>query len=661
MLGRFITSGYEDELEFDSLDIIGFQYNTFLNFKIKQVLKGYSSSDIGYSFPIETKSTISDILFVIGDKQIRPQLRMSEEASKEYQESKEKGYLSLLGRNSSGNGIIFNFGNSPDETKIEVHYTISYLAEVNNQGFFFRFPIASKYQHGYETSLPRSISFYLKIKTDKNISKIEANNSATINQFDNHNAFINLDKFEPAIFVQTLISDQDKSTAVSSDDYIVVSTYKEFSSKSNCYECKADYFFVIDRSASMEGDRIEKAVKCMRLMLQSLPMMCRFSIVCFGSEFQSLLPIVEYNNENVLLAMNLIKNINANMGGTDIYHPLEYIFSQNGMTKKIFLLTDGEDSNSEDIIRLVQENKQFGNIYTVGIGSGADSGLIRNLAEVTNGKWTYVLDNENFNEKLISLLSSSIESNSVDITIHANETIAETIPSNPYPLCSNISQNYFIKAPFCENVLISSEEFDLLVPVMKIENGIGMKSLFTKMIIHEYETYLRTHNDEAMKQKCIDLSISSGILCKYTHYIGSIPENVIQLINEFWKHQREICYYSRPSEKDYEKMQDIFVECHMTQSQAPIQEQNDIEIVDDRDEIEKQNINGSWDSFDAMDSEIKEKYGEKVAATVAAILYIMRNRKSQIDELSLVLKKAYFFLKKEVKDINWEEFIKNKL
>ena len=145
MLGRFITSGYEDELEFDSLDIIGFQYNTFLNFKIKQVLKGYSSSDIGYSFPIETKSTISDILFVIGDKQIRPQLRMSEEASKEYQESKEKGYLSLLGRNSSGNGIIFNFGNSPDETKIEVHYTISYLAEVNNQGFFFRFPIASKY------------------------------------------------------------------------------------------------------------------------------------------------------------------------------------------------------------------------------------------------------------------------------------------------------------------------------------------------------------------------------------------------------------------------------------------------------------------------------------------------------------------------------------
>lgn len=97
MIGKFITSECYDGLDFESLDIIGFQYNTLLNFQIKQVLKNNSYTDVGYSFPVENKSAISNILFVIGDKEIRPQLRISEEASKEYQESKEKGYLSVLG------------------------------------------------------------------------------------------------------------------------------------------------------------------------------------------------------------------------------------------------------------------------------------------------------------------------------------------------------------------------------------------------------------------------------------------------------------------------------------------------------------------------------------------------------------------------------------
>ena len=359
MLGKFITWYSYEEVNFESLHIEGFQYNTFLTFKIKQVLISSSRSEVGYIFPNENNAAISDILFVIGDKQIRPQLRKSEEAAKEYQESKEKGYLSLIGSDSSGNEIYFFFGNLPIGTRIEISYTISYLAEINNKGYFFRFPIASKDQIDYNTTLPNSISFKINIKTDKNISEIEGNETAIINLIDNHNAIVNLDEFEPAIFVQTLISDQDKSTAVSSDDYIAVSAYKEFSTKSNGYECKADYFFVIDCSGSMEGKRIQKAVKCLRLMLQSLPMKCRFSIFCFGTEFKQIMPIAEYNNENVLLAMNMIKNIQADMYGTNIYDPLKCIFSLEGMTKKIFLLTDGEVNNAEEILNLAEENKKI--------------------------------------------------------------------------------------------------------------------------------------------------------------------------------------------------------------------------------------------------------------------------------------------------------------
>jgi Mg-chelatase subunit ChlD len=46
-----------------------------------------------------------------------------------------------------------------------------------------------------------------------------------------------------------------------------------------------DYIFLIDRSGSMSGQRINLAVGALKLFLHSLPIGSKFNIVSFGSNF----------------------------------------------------------------------------------------------------------------------------------------------------------------------------------------------------------------------------------------------------------------------------------------------------------------------------------------------------------------------------------------
>lgn len=79
--------------------------------------------------------------------------------------------------------------------------------------------------------------------------------------------------------------------------------------------------------------------------------------------------LVEYNEENLQRADNLIKKLKANMGGTDLLPPLKHVYEQcDKMSKKgnivqIFLITDGEISDAETVFKLVSKNRSKNRIF----------------------------------------------------------------------------------------------------------------------------------------------------------------------------------------------------------------------------------------------------------------------------------------------------------
>ncbi len=136
-----------------------------------------------------------------------------------------------------------------------------------------------------------------------------------------------------------------------------------------------EFLFVIDCSGSMGSeDKIGLACKAMLLFLKSLPVNCRFNIIRFGSSFAALFNdqvVREYNEANMRQAEELIKSMKADLGGTELLGPLDWLKKNTpsaGCVRQIFLLTDGEVSNVDQINNLCREMATYTRIFSFGLG-----------------------------------------------------------------------------------------------------------------------------------------------------------------------------------------------------------------------------------------------------------------------------------------------------
>ncbi|KAM9533926.1 inter-alpha-trypsin inhibitor heavy chain H4 isoform 3-T3 [Guaruba guarouba] len=124
--------------------------------------------------------------------------------------------------------------------------------------------------------------------------------------------------------------------------------------------------FVIDRSGSMAGRKIEQTRDALLKILQDLRPEDHFSFITFNSKVvewkSSLLPATA---ENVASAAGFVQTLSAS-GGTDINHAL--LTAVSGLEKAeglpersvsmIILLTDGQPTSGESNVEVIQENIQ---------------------------------------------------------------------------------------------------------------------------------------------------------------------------------------------------------------------------------------------------------------------------------------------------------------
>jgi hypothetical protein len=74
----------------------------------------------------------------------------------------------------------------------------------------------------------------------------------------------------------------------------------------------------------------------------------------------------------------------------------------------VFLLTDGEVSNTQGVVMMVKRNTKYCRVHSIGIGNGASFDLIEGCAKSGKGKYVMISDSENSSQKIISLLESAL-------------------------------------------------------------------------------------------------------------------------------------------------------------------------------------------------------------------------------------------------------------
>ncbi|TFJ97374.1 nuclear factor related to kappa-B-binding protein [Platysternon megacephalum] len=159
-----------------------------------------------------------------------------------------------------------------------------------------------------------------------------------------------------------------------------------------------EFIFLLDRSGSMGCPmdsrdraplRIDSAKETLVLLLKSLPLGCYFNIYGFGSRFQSFYPqSVGYTQQTMAESLQRVQQIQADLGGTEILAPLRAIYRspcRDGHPRQLFVFTDGEVGNIQDVITKVQRHREAHRCFYFGIGEGASMALIKGIARTAGG------------------------------------------------------------------------------------------------------------------------------------------------------------------------------------------------------------------------------------------------------------------------------------
>ena len=149
----------------------------------------------------------------------------------------------------------------------------------------------------------------------------------------------------------------------------------------------------IDRSASMNGPKLELAKDAARATAEMLAPDDLIGVVAFDSQ---AIPLVRLQRaQNRIRISTDIARLTAG-GGTQLLPPLNEAYQQlvsaNAKIKHVILLTDGQ-AEYQGIIELTDQMVQNKiTVSTVGVGAGADQTLLTAIAEHGGGRFYYTQD-----------------------------------------------------------------------------------------------------------------------------------------------------------------------------------------------------------------------------------------------------------------------------
>lgn len=250
---------------------------------------------------------------------------------------------------------------------------------------------------------------------------------------------------------------------------------------------------VIDHSGSM-GDgnrhttRLDLAKEAALSALNSLRKTDSIGVLAFDDSYDWVVPFTKASDTEA--AQQGISSIKI-QGGTSIYPALDEavktLSNQPAKLKHIILLTDGEDGfrNYQDLYETME--KENITLSTVAVSDGADTGLLKSMAEAGNGRYYYTDISTDipriFSQEVFLSSDSYLINKEFEPTVLGSSLISVTEPLLEDALPPLYGYIRTTKKPQSSE-LIKSDSED---PILAINNdGLGVTAAFTTDVTNEW-------------------------------------------------------------------------------------------------------------------------------------------------------------------------------
>jgi Ca-activated chloride channel family protein len=412
-----------------------------------------------YVFPLDEGAAVCGFEAVIDGVRIVGEVKDREEAFRAYDEAMSEGHGAYLLDEERPDVFQASVGNLPPGARGEL--TIVYVVELDVAEDAVRFvlptTVAPRYapvedRHGvgrpdsdtlnpsHALDVPYGLDLRVRLATPKRPSRVSSPSHPIDVAFEDDAVVVSLSQRETPLDRDFVLSIEGggfdvpsawAETSPQGDRAIAVSFVPRLSDEPR----PAEVIFVVDRSGSMQGTSIAEVRNALQLCLRSMIAGCRFNIVGFGSHVEQLFEGSRpYDEASLAVAAEHVRALDADLGGTEILEPLRRVFAQpvtDGAVRQVVVLTDGEVTNTDEVLKVVKENASSHRVFAMGIGAGASAHLVRGMARAGGGTAEFVAPGERVEPKVLRRVGRILSPALTGIRVSWDGLEVQQAPSTP--------------------------------------------------------------------------------------------------------------------------------------------------------------------------------------------------------------------------------------
>mmetsp|Transcript_32810 Transcript_32810/g.57192 ORF Transcript_32810/g.57192 Transcript_32810/m.57192 type:complete len:894 (-) Transcript_32810:1736-4417(-) len=410
--------------------------------------------EVEYVFPIPSEAALSSLRIHTDDKIIEAQVKDKEVGREAFSDALASGSQAYIGEVSDKNDIVtlqIGLLKPQSEVLVEVTYVVECKFDQNAWSLVVPIDTLPRHDdpfiHGTYNKRTQDWSFGCNLNASSPLTEVTLNIAhKTIRLADNSLRLEATTSELPATDIKLEYTAVDFSTPytlvqkdLKTGDFGLHFSFQPKISTPDLedFDPTGEFILLLDRSGSMSGGRIEMAKEAVNFFIKSLPEQSLFNIVSFGSYFSKMFPESQkYSKSIVDSALAQLRSYSADMQGTEIYEPLKDILNSeptSSFPRYVFLVTDGDVSNTQLIVNLVKSNHKNTRVSTIGIGSGASNALVEEVAKAGRGSSTLILENRDINSGVLSSLEKSLQPSLNDVRIEwLSGSPISVSPSKPF-------------------------------------------------------------------------------------------------------------------------------------------------------------------------------------------------------------------------------------
>ncbi|MEX1225099.1 MAG: VIT domain-containing protein [Pirellulales bacterium] len=333
------------------------------------------------------------------------------------------------------------------------------------------------------------------------------------------------------------------------DGYFVLLASPEIEQAADSEAANKSVVFVVDRSGSMSGKKMEQAKSALEFVLNNLRKGDTFNIVAYDSEVESFAPEMQrYDNDTRKKALGFVRSIYAG-GSTNIDGALTTalnMLKDEERPSYVVFLTDGLPTAGEQNESKLVENASGANqvrarMLSFGVGYDVNSRLLDRLARENFGQSGYARPDEDIEQHIAKLYSKIDSPVMTDISIRFDvdgagaeqaAVINRLYPRKAYDLFAG-EQLVLVgryNTPGSAKIKITGQvggkrqTFDFpakLVKQSKDSTAAFVEKLWAVRRVGEIidELDLKGQNEELIEE-LVELSTRHGILTPYTSFLA---------------------------------------------------------------------------------------------------------------------------------------------